>query len=84
MFGNMKLFLVLNRISHSFALLTREIFGSTLEINFIFPNFYLWNNFNRRLAQIFLAEIETYTQSSTNVYVMSHVAVPFDPVLSTS
>ena len=36
MFGNMKLFLVLNRISHSFALLTCEISWSTLEINFIF------------------------------------------------
>ena len=30
-----KLFLVLNRISHLFALLTREIW-STLKINFIF------------------------------------------------
>ena len=38
MFGNMKLFLVLNRISHSFALFTREISWSTLEINFIFPH----------------------------------------------
>ena len=36
--GSMKLFLVLNRISHSFALFTREIFWSTLEINFIFPH----------------------------------------------
>ena len=36
MFGNMKLFLVLNRISHSFALLTREISWSALERNFIF------------------------------------------------
>ena len=36
MLENMKLFLVLNRISHSFALLTREISWSTLEINFIF------------------------------------------------
>ena len=34
----MKLFLVLNKISHSFALLTREISWSTLEINFIFPH----------------------------------------------
>ena len=33
----MKLFLVLNRISHLFALLIREISWSTLEINFIFP-----------------------------------------------
>ena len=32
MFGNMKSFLVLNRTSHSFALLTREISWSTLEI----------------------------------------------------
>ena len=40
MFGNMKLFLVLNRISHSFALLTRKISWSTLEINFIFPHIY--------------------------------------------
>ena len=38
MLGNMKLFLVLNKISHSFALLTREISWSTLEINFIFPH----------------------------------------------
>ena len=37
-FGNMKLLLVLNRISHSFALLTLEIPWSTLEINFIFPD----------------------------------------------
>ena len=29
--------LVLNRISHSFALLTREISWSALETNFIFP-----------------------------------------------
>ena len=36
MFGNMKLFLVLNRISHSFALLACAIFWSTLEINVIF------------------------------------------------
>ena len=41
MFGNTKLFLVLNRISHSFALLTREIFWSTLEINFIFPHIHV-------------------------------------------
>ena len=36
MLANMKLFLVLNRISHSFALFTRDISLSTLEINFIF------------------------------------------------
>ena len=34
----MKLFLVLNRIFHSFALLTCEISWSTLEVNFIFPH----------------------------------------------
>ena len=34
----MKLFLVLTRISHSFALLTREISWSTIEIYFIFPH----------------------------------------------
>ena len=49
MFGNMKLFLVLNRISHSFTLFTREISWSTLEVNFIFPHIhvfciYSWNN----------------------------------------
>ena len=38
MFGNMKLFLVLNRIYHSFALLTHEISWSTLKINFTFPH----------------------------------------------
>ena len=38
---NMKLFLVLNRISHSFALLTREISWSTLEINSIFSNIHV-------------------------------------------
>ena len=38
MFGNMKLFLVLNMIYHLFALLTCEISWSTLEINFIFPH----------------------------------------------
>ena len=38
MFENMKLFLELNRISHLFALLTRDISWSTLEINFIFPH----------------------------------------------
>ena len=38
MFGNMKLFLVLNRMSHSFALLNREISCLTLEIHFIFPH----------------------------------------------
>ena len=32
----MKLFLVLNRLSHSFALLTPEISWSTLEIKFIY------------------------------------------------
>ena len=32
----MKLFLMLNRISHSFALLTCETSWSTLEISFIF------------------------------------------------
>ena len=37
----MKLFLVLNRISQSFALLTREISWSTLEINFIFPHIHV-------------------------------------------
>ena len=31
------LFLVLNMISHSFAVLTREISCSTLEINLVFP-----------------------------------------------
>ena len=46
MFGNyldylFGLFLVLNRISHSFALLTREISWSTLEINFIFPHIHV-------------------------------------------
>ena len=33
----LKLFLVLKRISHSFALLTHEISWLTLEIHFIFP-----------------------------------------------
>ena len=37
----MKLFLVLNGISHSFSLLTREISLSTLDINFIFPNIHV-------------------------------------------
>ena len=41
MFGNMKLFLVLTRISHSFTLLTREISWSTLEIYFIFPHIHV-------------------------------------------
>ena len=41
MCGNMKLFLVLNRISHLFALLTREISWSTLEIDFIFPHIHV-------------------------------------------
>ena len=35
-FENMKLLLVLNRVSHSFALITREIPWSTLKINFVF------------------------------------------------
>ena len=42
----MKLFLVLNRISHSFALLTREISWSTLEINFIFPHIHVLFSIN--------------------------------------
>ena len=42
MFGNMKLFLVLNRISHSLTLPTREISWSTLEINFIFPHIHVF------------------------------------------
>ena len=37
----MKLFLVLNRMSQSFALLTREISWSTFETNFIFPHIYV-------------------------------------------
>ena len=37
----MKLCLVLNRISHSFSLLTREISWSTLEINFILPHIHV-------------------------------------------
>ena len=41
MLGNMKLFLVLNRISHSFALFNREISWSTLEINFILPHIHV-------------------------------------------
>ena len=41
MLGNIKLFLVLNRIFHSFALLTREISWSTLEINSIFPHIHV-------------------------------------------
>ena len=41
MLRNMKLFLVLNRISHSFTLRTREISWSTLEINFIFPHIHV-------------------------------------------
>ena len=44
MLGNLKLFLMLNRISHSFALFTREISWSTLETNFIFPHT-LYNTF---------------------------------------
>ena len=36
MYAKMKLFLGLNRISHSFALLTREIYWWTLELNFLF------------------------------------------------
>ena len=47
MLGNMKLFLVLNRMSHSFALPTREISWSTLEINFIFPHMY-YSLYNKR------------------------------------
>ena len=35
------LFLVLDTVSHSFAMLTREISWSTLEINNIFPRIYL-------------------------------------------
>ena len=35
------LFRVLNRISHSFALITREISWSTLEINFTFPGIHV-------------------------------------------
>ena len=42
MLGNTKFFLVLNRISHSFALLTREISWSTLEINFAHPRIILY------------------------------------------
>ena len=38
----MKLFLVLNRISHSFAFITHEISWSTLEINFIFLYLTTW------------------------------------------
>ena len=38
MFRTMKLFLVFNRMSRSFALLTREISWSTLKINLIFPH----------------------------------------------
>ena len=34
-------FVVLNKISHSFVLLTREISWSTLKINFIFPDIHL-------------------------------------------
>ena len=41
MIENTKLFLVLNRISHSFTLLTREISWSTLEINFIFSHIHV-------------------------------------------
>ena len=41
MCGNMKLFRVLTRISHSFVLLTREISWSTLEIKFIFPHIHV-------------------------------------------
>ena len=43
MLGNMKLFLMLNRISHSFALLTRKISWSTLEINFIFVHIHVFS-----------------------------------------
>ena len=43
MFGNMKLFLVLNRISHLFALLTREISWSTLEIISYFAYFHIFH-----------------------------------------
>ena len=37
----MKLFRVLTRISHSFALLAREISWSTFEINYIFPHIHV-------------------------------------------
>ena len=40
MFGNMTLFLVLNRISHSFVLLEVGTYIS-LEINFIFPHIHV-------------------------------------------
>ena len=41
MFRTMKLFLVFNRMSRSFALLTREISWSTLKINLIFPHIHV-------------------------------------------
>ena len=47
----MKLFLVLNRISHSFALFTREISGrSTLEINFIFPHIHVLFSISKSIS----------------------------------
>ena len=57
MLGNMKLFLVLNRISHSFALLTREISWSTLKITFHISAhpciiLYLYNEYPRLDNQI--------------------------------
>ena len=52
------LFLMLNRISHSFALLSRAISWSTLEINLLFSHvhvlyYYLYNNHLLGLILIF-------------------------------
>ena len=44
------LFRVLNRISHSFALITREISWSTLEINFTFPGIHVLFCLNHALS----------------------------------
>ena len=50
----MKLFLMLNRISHSFALLTCEISLSKLKINFMFPHIHVLfiKNVDRQIVPV--------------------------------
>ena len=56
----LNLFLVLNRISHSFASLSREISCSILEINFIFSHNHMHVIFSMYMYYVYMYSICIY------------------------
>ena len=67
MLGNMKLFLVWNRISNSFALIAREISWSTLKINFRTSMYYSLSIFRWLRLYLVVNAIQT-NHCLTSIY----------------